>query len=107
MVNWILREPISCVPQPSYKALNSIPHFQGIQTMKFYGRTQKDESELEILCEASLVADPATLRDLASFLYRCADAIEDQGNSWEHEHFESNEVVSPQFVVFNPNVVDA
>ena len=75
--------------------------------MKFYGRTEKSDSELEILCEANLVADPTTLRDLASFLYRCADAIEDQGESWELEHFESNEVVSPQFVVFNPNIVSA
>ncbi len=73
--------------------------------MKIYGQAQKDESELEILSEVTLVAEPSTLRDLASFLYRCADAIEDQGESWEHEHFESNDVVSPQFVVFNPNVV--
>ena len=73
--------------------------------MKIYGQAQKDESELEILSEATLVAEPSALRDLASFLYRCADAIEDQGESWEHEYFESNEVVSPQFVVFNPNVV--
>lgn len=73
--------------------------------MNIYGQAQKDESELEILSEVTLVAEPSTLRDLASFLYRCADAIEDQGESWEHEHFESNEVVSPQFVVFNPNIV--
>ena len=73
--------------------------------MNIYGQDQKDESELEILSEVTLVAEPSTLRDLASFLYRCADAIEDQGESWEHEHFESNEVVSPQFVVFNPNIV--
>jgi hypothetical protein len=72
-----------------------------------YGKAQKDESELEILSEATLVSEPSTLRDLASFLYRCADAIEDQGQSWEHEHFESNEVVSPQFVVFNPDVFNA
>ena len=74
--------------------------------MKFYGRAQKSESELEILCEVNLIADPTTLRDLASFLYRCADAIEDQGESWEHEYFESNEVVSLQFVVFNPDIVN-
>lgn len=73
--------------------------------MKIYGQAQKHESEFEILSEATLVAEPSTLRDLASFLYRCADAIEDQGESWEQEHFESNEVVSPHFVVFNPNVV--
>lgn len=75
--------------------------------MKIYGRAQKSDSELRILCEATVVAEPNALRELASFLYRCADAIEDQGETWEHDHFESNEIVSPQFVVFNPNVVNA
>lgn len=73
--------------------------------MKIYGQAQKNEAELEILAEAALVAEPSTLRDLASFLYRCADAIEEEGESWEHEHFESNEAASPHFVVFNPGVV--
>ena len=75
--------------------------------MQIYGRAQKNESELEILSEATLVAEASTLRDLASFLYRCADAIDDQGESWEHEHFESNEVVGPHFVVFNPDIFNA
>lgn len=75
--------------------------------MKIYGRTEHSESELEILCETNLVAEPTILRELASFLYRCADAIENQGENWEYEHFESNEVVSSQFVVFNPSIVDA
>ena len=75
--------------------------------MNIYGRSQKNDSELTILCEATIVADPSILRELASFLYRCADAIEDQGESWEHEHFDSSEVVSPQVVVFNPDVVSA
>ena len=73
--------------------------------MKIYGRAQKNDSELEILSEVNLVVEPTALRDLASFLYRCADAIEDQNEDWEHEHFESNEVTSPHFVVFNPNLV--
>ncbi len=72
--------------------------------MEIYGRTQKNNSKLNILSEATVVAEPDALRELASFLYRCADAIEDQGEAWEHEHFESNEHVSPHFVVFNPNV---
>ena len=75
--------------------------------MNIYGRAQKNESEIEILSEATLVTEPSTLRDLASFLYRCADAIEDQGERWEHENFECSEVVSPRFVVFNPNVFNA
>jgi len=72
--------------------------------MKIYGRLEKNDSELETLSEATLVAEPTALRELASFLYRCADAIEDNYEGWEHEHFESSEAVSPQFVVFNPNI---
>jgi len=75
--------------------------------MKIYGSDQNKESEFNLLSELSLVAEPTTLRDLASFLYRCADAIEEEGDSWEQEHFESNEAVSPHFVVFNPDVVDS
>ncbi|MEZ5490554.1 MAG: hypothetical protein R3F50_09585 [Gammaproteobacteria bacterium] len=75
--------------------------------MNIYGRSQKNDSELTILSEATILAEPSTLRELASFLYRCADAIEEQGETWEHDYFESNEVVSPQLVVFNPDVVGA
>ena len=75
--------------------------------MNIYGRAQKNESEIEILSDVTLVTEPSTLRDLASFLYRCADAIEDQGESWEHKNFECSEAVSPQFVVFDPNVFNA
>ena len=74
--------------------------------MKIYGRAQKGDSELKMLCETTVVADPTVLRELASFLYRCADSIEDQGESWEQAHFESNEIVGSQFIVFNPDVVD-
>jgi len=73
--------------------------------MKMYGRAQQGDSELNILDEATIVAEPSALRDLASFLYRCADAIEDEGDAWENENFESNDASSPEVVVFNPNVV--
>ena len=73
--------------------------------MKIFGRAQNDESELELLSETTLVAEPEALRELASFLYRCADAIEDEGEEWEHDQFDSNEPVCPQVVVFNPDVV--
>ena len=75
--------------------------------MKIYGRAQSGESELAILVECTLVADPVVLRELASFLYRCADSIEEQGEAFEHDEFESNEVVCPQIVVFNPSVVES
>lgn len=75
--------------------------------MQIYGRAQSDESELALLVECTLVADPEVLRELASFLYRCADSIDEQGDAFEHDAFDSNEVVSPQFVVFNPSVVES
>ena len=81
--------------------------FQGIIIVKIYGRAQKDDAELEILDEVNLVTEPSTLRELASFLYRCADAIDEQDENWEHELFESNEIVNTQFVVYNPNLVNA
>jgi len=74
--------------------------------MNIYGRSQSSDSELEMLGEVSVLAEPFALRELASFLYQCADAIEDQGEEWENGHFESSEVVSPQVVVFNPNIVN-
>ena len=74
--------------------------------MKIYGRPQKQDSELNNLVEATIVADPEALRDLASFLYRCADEIEDQGTDWEQAHFESNEVTAPELIVFNPDLLD-
>ena len=74
--------------------------------MKIYGFSQKSDSELKLLSEVNLVAEPAALRDLASFLHRCADEMEDQNEDWEQDHFDSNEVVCPHFVVFNPDIVD-
>ena len=74
--------------------------------MKIYGRSQNDEAELALLAECTLVAEPEVLREIASFLYRCADSIEDEGEAWEHDEFESSEVVSPQLIVFNPAVVE-
>lgn len=73
--------------------------------MKIYGRSQSEESELALLVECTLVAEPDVLREIASFLYRCADSIEDLGEQFEHDEFEINEVISPQFIVFNPYVV--
>lgn len=73
--------------------------------MKIYGRSHSEDAELSLLAECTLVAAPEVLREIASFLYRCADSIEDQGEEFEHDEFESNEVVSPQFTVFNPYVV--
>jgi len=75
--------------------------------MNIYGRTQQSDSELRILSETIVVADSSSLRELASFLYRCADAIEEEGEPWEYAHFESAEAVSQQLVVFNANVVSA
>jgi len=74
--------------------------------MKTFGRSQNEDAELELLTETTLLAEPEALRELASFLYRCADAIEDEGEEWEQDAFDSNESVCPQVVVFNPYIVD-
>ena len=73
--------------------------------MKMYGRAQNEDSDLNTLSEVNLVAEPNTLRDLASFLYRCADEIEEQNDAWEQENFECNDVISLQFAVYNPALV--
>ena len=75
--------------------------------MTSYGRTDHSDSVLEILCETNLVSAPTILREFASFLYRCADSIENQGENWGYENFESNEFENSKFVVFNPDIVDA
>ena len=72
--------------------------------MKLYGRNQDDE--LQFSQETSIIGSPESLRELASFLYRCADAIEDEGEEWEHERFESSDVVSAAVIVFNPDLVE-
>lgn len=72
--------------------------------MKIYGRNQEDE--LQLSQETSIIASPEALRELASFLYRCADAIEDEGDEWEHERFESSDMMSAAVIVFNPDLVD-
>jgi|TARA_B110000971_G_scaffold24974_1_gene22475 hypothetical protein len=71
--------------------------------MKIYGRKQDDD--LEYFQETNIIAEPDALRELASFLYRCADSIEDDGEQWEHERYESSDAVSAAVVVFNPALV--
>lgn len=71
--------------------------------MKIYGRNQNDEMQLSH--ETTVVADPEALRELASFLYRCADSIEEEGENWEYERFESSDIVSAAVMVFNPSLV--
>lgn len=72
--------------------------------MKIYGSS--NDEELELSHETSIIADPEALRELASFLYRCADSIEDEGENWEHDRFESSDAVSAIVTVFNPSVVE-
>lgn len=71
--------------------------------MKIYGRKQNED--LEFFQETNIIGDPDSLRELASFLYRCADAIEDEGEEWEHDRFESSDVVSAIVTVFNPAII--
>ena len=77
-------------------------------SIKFYGYTQAgravEQPKPLSLSEVTLLASPSELRRIARFLVRAADAIETQGNDWEHEHLEDSELGfedSPSFVVFN------
>lgn len=71
--------------------------------MKIYGR--KHDDDLEFFQETNIIGDPDALREFASFLYRCADSIEDEGESWEHDRFESSDAVSAVVTVFNPALI--
>lgn len=74
--------------------------------MKIYGCGEQEDSGMEILAAVTVVAEPASLRELASFLYRCADSIEDGSEQWEQEEFETIEHTCPQIVIFNPTLID-
>lgn len=74
--------------------------------MKIYGSGQKKNSGMDPLDAITILADPGNLRDLAAFLYRCADAIEDGGSEWEQDAFDSEEHECPQIIVFNPALLD-
>jgi hypothetical protein len=74
--------------------------------MKLFGSAEKEDAGMELLGALTLVGEPQSLRELASFLYRCADALEDEGSFWEQDAFDSSEHVCPQIVVFNPALLD-
>lgn len=74
--------------------------------MKIYGTGQKKDSSMSGLDGITILAEPSSLRDLAAFLYRCADAIEDDGSEWEQDAFDSEEHFCPQIIVFNPALID-
>jgi hypothetical protein len=57
--------------------------------MKAYGREMGDESEaLLALGEVTIVAEAATLREVARFLLYAADEIDLHGAAFGHPHFE-------------------
>lgn len=72
--------------------------------MKIYGRINQESERPAELVEVTLMADPSKLREIAGFLNSCAQKMEDKGDSWEHEHFQSKdeiESIGPEFIVFN------
>jgi hypothetical protein len=77
--------------------------------MKIHGYVNKGSKTGEImpveLTEITLVAAPTELRRIAKFLENCANGMETQGKSWEHEHLSDRDQLfqnSPHFIVFNP-----
>ena len=75
--------------------------------MKIYGYKIDTNAEAPMeLSEATISAKPKVLREMAAFFEKCASEIEQHGDSWEHEHFESSTTNSnaPSLVVFNQAV---
>ncbi len=80
-------------------------------TFKLYGykneKPQVEESSPLELAEVTLVANSIELRKIASFLLQAAEAIELEGDGWEHEHLSDSQpefLRSPEFVVFNSSL---
>ena len=53
--------------------------------MKCYGYSIDNQEDLKELSEVGILATPAMLRTLASFINKCADEIENEPG-WNHEH---------------------
>ncbi|KZZ45665.1 hypothetical protein A3759_08720 [Thalassolituus sp. HI0120] len=69
--------------------------------MKIFGYCQNKPSDSpESLSEVTLLSNPKKLRELAKFLQQCADEIEQQGEEWEHKHFDSDGD-KPSIIVYN------
>lgn len=54
--------------------------------MKFFGYDKVNTADLLTLGEVTIQASSKELRDLASFIAKCADDME-KDLDWEHEHF--------------------
>ncbi|MDP2748094.1 hypothetical protein [Pseudomonas sp.] len=78
---------------------------------KLYGYKDEGLPSEEVvpaeLAEITLVAGPAELRQIASFLLHAAEGMEAKGKTWGHEHLSDRMPEfrsSPHFVVYNPEV---
>lgn len=57
-------------------------------SVRLFGYPEKSRRQSPLtLREVTIAADPDTLRDLAEFVRRCADLIEEHGGDFGHEHF--------------------
>jgi hypothetical protein len=80
-------------------------HYQALSTererMKLYGYKRKEVSKgLLEMREVTVSCNPGTLRELATFITRCADGMEKDPERWDHEHFAICDEI--QFIVSNP-----
>jgi hypothetical protein len=57
--------------------------------MKIYGysKTKVNSDGLLEMGEVTIQTNPDSLRKIAQFLLKCADIIEEHGDSFGHEHF--------------------
>ena len=73
--------------------------------MKLFGYSENNPTNSPVLFnEITLVSNPEKLRELAKFLQQCADEIEQQGEDWEHEHFDSDDE-QPSIIDYNEDLV--
>lgn len=58
--------------------------------MKIYGYENSDESDLIEMSEVTICASPENLREIALFINKMADEMEESKDSFDHAHLRDN-----------------
>ena len=69
--------------------------------MKIYGYS-KDSDELQTLTEVILQTSPSNIRQLAKFLLKTADLMDQHGEDFGHQHLQDNIANWPRD---NPDII--
>ncbi len=65
--------------------------------MELFGYIKAPDETSSKLQEVTFSANSQELRNIAKFLMKCADEIDNHGANWEHEHMPCD----PSVIVFN------